>query len=838
MAVASKAPGRLVPAPTPLTLQLLLGGGVVLVFLMTLLTLNVASTCSAPLSEGDLSSAPVSKLGVAARLSGALKRSTAKARAALGALGGRLGKGVGASGPSVVGVAHSVQGSKLVPLLARTKRLAELLEDQDGDGARALGPAYAMAQSLVASINQAAHKDSVAAVALEAASKGSIPLDAPQFDPQALYTNQTCYIGTDESELCVYSGVLCFDGEGPVVVTSDPILERVDDLIHSCMDTRYQEPTSVAATGCVRGVFPGGGVAPYLNENMGVKGEVIALDGTYPLDTRRWGPANRGSSQLFREMHAAQVWGDKGEVLLPLVGGKVGAKKAAAQARALAGLNSLGGNRKPVVITLPKGAPEHMAPLAGLDVATKLLEAGPIPHPTIPGLTLAARTRVGDVDIDWVDPGLWLVGLDANEDTSPLRFFRRIMGLYEAFRSNATPAFGDHPRDGYVHFLDSWMVASAPSIYTDTVTSNRASYKIGNQWDMPPMTTLAFNAAKGKGKVSMGEYFTSLLSVAAPGVRPYFSELQSTLSPKHLMCSVKGGIPGGKHRLFSSRTDASMFKTYSYQKLGLGIRGVRPHPRYAPRKILLMKSSHTHDQAGKDASYEAANGRIWNWQEVETVVADTGVPYEVIDTVEGMSFADTVTLFSGVGILVAPHGDAMVNSVFMPAHAVVLELFPFMVKRNTFRQLANLLDIHYLAYHSKQRMPLDKVDRSKPEGLVYSRKFWDECEGKNYSSYDSVVSPVCMEALEAHPLVVVPKDLARVLKDAVDCSAAFSLKNPDWAALAPTLGLPVRDPPAAGEDKYGAYGRVFFLALCFFVNAPLQFSPIPSCLVFTFLTLA
>jgi hypothetical protein len=46
--------------------------------------------------------------------------------------------------------------------------MTETIKGRSPDGARALGPAYAMAQSLVASINQAAHKDSVAAVALEA----------------------------------------------------------------------------------------------------------------------------------------------------------------------------------------------------------------------------------------------------------------------------------------------------------------------------------------------------------------------------------------------------------------------------------------------------------------------------------------------------------------------------------------------------------------------------------------------------------------------------------------------------------------------------------------------
>ena len=51
------------------------------------------------------------------------------------------------------------------------------------------------------------------------------------------------------------------------------------------------------------------------------------------------------------------------------------------------------------------------------------------------------------------------------------------------------------------------------------------------------------------------------------------------------------------------------------------------------------------------------------------------------------------------------------------------------------------------------------------------------------------------------------KELRDTLVDAVDCSAAYSLKNPDWARLAPKEGIPVKPPPEkSGEDKYGING--------------------------------
>jgi hypothetical protein len=64
------------------------------------------------------------------------------------------------------------------------------------------------------------------------------------WEPEGLYTSQTCYVSADESEQCHYAGALCFDGEGPVAVSAQPVFERVDDLVHTCVDARYEEPAA------------------------------------------------------------------------------------------------------------------------------------------------------------------------------------------------------------------------------------------------------------------------------------------------------------------------------------------------------------------------------------------------------------------------------------------------------------------------------------------------------------------------------------------------------------------------------------------------------------------
>jgi hypothetical protein len=50
------------------------------------------------------------------------------------------------------------------------------------------------------------------------------------------FTQQTCYLQSDESEVCVFDNLMCFDGKSPVVTVEKPIRdpERILDYTHSC----------------------------------------------------------------------------------------------------------------------------------------------------------------------------------------------------------------------------------------------------------------------------------------------------------------------------------------------------------------------------------------------------------------------------------------------------------------------------------------------------------------------------------------------------------------------------------------------------------------------------
>ena len=129
-AMAPGAPHDAKRGGTPLALSLLAAGGCVLVFVLTLVTLSVATTCNAPLHEGGLSSAPVTKLGVAARLGALLRRVTGEGS------GGSAGAGAASAGDDV-GYEHTLTSAELLPLKARAQQLQALISADDSEGARA-----------------------------------------------------------------------------------------------------------------------------------------------------------------------------------------------------------------------------------------------------------------------------------------------------------------------------------------------------------------------------------------------------------------------------------------------------------------------------------------------------------------------------------------------------------------------------------------------------------------------------------------------------------------------------------------------------------------------------
>jgi hypothetical protein len=213
-------------------------------------------------------------------------------------------------------------------------------------------------------------------------------------------TSQTCYLQTDESELCVYDGAICYDGTD-VIVAQDGVAEGSPELVDphlECSDARFDEPSAFEYSHCVYQTstarkYPGDGREPSTVPRDPVN------DFPLPLSNRQWGPNNRGNGLSFRPMPAAALFG-----------------ASAADVSA--------------------GRPANSALPAGMGVSRVVTANG--------------RT------VSWVDGALWLGSLATGTDSNGFMWFPRVGMLYDALRHNVTLT---HPNDGALVWRDLWQIS-------------------------------------------------------------------------------------------------------------------------------------------------------------------------------------------------------------------------------------------------------------------------------------------------------------------------------------------------------------------------------------------
>ena len=121
--------------------------------------------------------------------------------------------------------------------------------------------------------------------------------------------------------------------------------------------------------------------------------------------------------------------------------------------------------------------------------------------------------------------------------------------------------------------------------------------------------------------------------------------------------------------MFPSRADAWLFRQTAYDFAGLTRKGVHSHDAYPPAKITVI-------------TRKRKNGRFFeNEHEFLAAIIATGLEVEVIEEPRNIPFKQIVEKMAGTGILIAAHGAALVNAMFLPQHAVVIEIFPYFMKK-------------------------------------------------------------------------------------------------------------------------------------------------------------
>ena len=546
----------------------------------------------------------------------------------------------------------------------------------------------------------------------------------------ARLTHETCYQHGDESEVCEYHGTICFDGEGPVALVEGSLERKL-----SQRGRAEPAPSSSVVSGCADEssdvTWPPShhtlAAAVRCRYQAAMQGKVPTAFGPVPL------PATSLATDVaFR--HAATS-----EVFHPPQLGWAG---VSGDKRAVNG--------------------------AGLP----LLDSREI------------HTPDGDViTVDYLDGALWMVPLPAGALADAFAWAASATSpLFAAQRANSTGGWGGHPMDGiaFVPGPGASYIGQMKSINTVgellryggpqgvhtpgdiKLTDNSATWRVGPQWGpLPPMDTVLFvgagaaEAGVGQSVPPLTSWHNATLTLASQHHtrHVYAPQLQAKAgySRSHLLCARRGVLTSPKPRLHSDFADAWMWRQYNYMAAGLSAKGVMSHTIYPPRRITLV--------LGQEEGMTAPS--LLNRPEVEAAVRATGLPVTVVDTIEALPFARRAELMSGSGILIALHSDGSTmtsGATLLPAHSVLIELFPPGVRDDTHRRIAAQTGLHHYPLYTRARAPHTK------EGPAASAA--------------------------AAPLIVPIHYLTRLLDDAVDAIGAYSLLNPAWNVEATAAGMP------------------------------------------------
>jgi Glycosyltransferase 61 len=568
-------------------------------------------------------------------------------------------------------------------------------------------------------------------------------------------TQQTCYIDGDESETCVYDNAFCYDGTHAIMVVPSMGPNSADAIIdpqNECIDYRFHTVSSWTYSSC-RYDDPGWRKYP---KGMPKRPSTdTAIDSQH----RYWLPPNR-KSLFASELTPMDVWED---------------------------------GQGPM--------PSNSRQLETGDGSKEVLEPreGPFPHPVLPNLTLSRRTRIGDRLIDWVDGNIWLMPLVGQAQFNPFMWLSGVSPLYHAQRNNGTTArggFGSHPFDGYIQQPlerdaqgkiplikrvnpDPEHLLKDPQAFQSTTdhSMNRLRWVTGRGWKMPSIDYIIFtgDGSREISDISVLQAFpanTLDISASPSGFRgAYFNDLIQCYSPKHLLCTSKQAVVASfRPKLFASASDAWMFRQYGYQHAGVED-DFYSHPQHPPRMITIL---------GRPGS----NGRgLVNQAEMLAILNETGLEYRFVPQYHMMNFSEQVKTSASTGIFISVHGAALMNSVFLPQNAAVIEIFPPLMKVTVYRNLANLMGLHYFPIYSRKLLSKEQ-ERLYPDStgpkIFQSDEFKRECIYNNISSYDALVRQHCNQGSKSYPTVIPIRTFKRSLEDAIDAIGAYSLLNKEW----------------------------------------------------------
>ena len=623
-------------------------------------------------------------------------------------------------------------------------------------------------------------------------------------------TDQACYIRSDESELCEFNNVVCWDGQGPVAVVPDPVrsaVEHAPDDYSKCFDFGNMEPTSFEFSYC----------SPFFSNTRqyaypdDLRGD-MRVDHSLPLSFRRWGPLGRGDSMHFREVSPWEVFGPRGSSPI----------ESSLSDDLILELHDKGGSPglHTRIMTAPSTAQEHEDKEREARHRLFLEQLGyNSPEQLADFEPLFSRPPAHEVTVDWVQGALWFIDSPAFDNYNPFHWVEKLGPLWETQRANGSHSifddwsqemrnddshWGSHPLDAHLlwtplpdasvnlgsrlHPSDCAYRGGSRSEIECHPDSPRTSTRIGGFGRLPPQSYLLF-ASEAVQRASGDDENTFLQLdwnkkmlelMAQPGHKVISPGVSASYSKKHLFCSTRGVMTTIKPRVFSGRSDAYVLRNAAYVKSNIllnneqfkeemkkrrsadaddnawesmidRVRGeytIPSHPRFPPRRILfLIRSGGSRAFANLEEMVQLAQSLMG-----PTLPGSLGIPsVQVVEIDSSYSFEDQVRLMSNTGILVAVHGAGLTNSIFLPSGSSVIEIFPWKFVKHTYRYLCSNLGLHYQGIVTLEPPdPLDMNEETRfASDLVYSEKFFNKCVKNNLSASEFNFQDLCNAAVSA-----------------------------------------------------------------------------------------
>ena len=590
----------------------------------------------------------------------------------------------------------------------------------------------------------------------------STPAASP-CDPNPWHTRQTCTQLGYLSEICVYDGPVCVDGEG-FGVHIPSAHEEAKDYYRATVDADSRRwsidprlnarPVRWSAAGSLsllnrepRGKIGGEGDGEGDAKTSSSTATDFDLDGRGPhvvtMRGRQWGPTSRWTGVSGVPWEA--VVGASSPADIAALG------SAFATAAATCGDASLNAIR----------AAQHRYWLTtydssdGVEVFTRE-EHAPVPS-----------------HVTWVHDAAYLVELSSSWHAHIWHFATAAMWLWAAKRENASaatfePGLGGDGEGGAAGHGPRFHLAW------------------GAVRNLPPMDTVVFlgdyeGADGGGGGVTVLSQLPSWMQ----GMWPLLSQRHSwplfngnlraapySASADRWVCFPRAVAGSVMPALFSGGADAAAFRAAAYAVAGVTRLAAPLHP---PRALTIIQrySRGFHDLPAVLSLVETATA---------------GLPVGVVTDLEELAWGQQVALMAGTGILLTTHGGALTNIAFMPRGAVVIEVMPFLVAASMYAELAAQLGLRHYRLVSSLPPRANGSDgggggeggdtlsgagaaaaASKAWAEAFNDEFRSECDppGRPVSALNAALKPPCTAGMDTSP-VFDPAVLAYFLGVAMD----------------------------------------------------------------------